>query len=85
MIYAINAAEAADQWGLRSADAGANVMLAEPEIEVVFERTRESKQGVTVAAPTQVFVDLVTGPGRSPSEADELLEWMKQNEQSWRV
>jgi hypothetical protein len=85
MIYAMNAAEAADQWGLRSADAGANVMLAEPEIEVVFERARVSKQGVTVAAPTQVFVDLMTGPGRSPSEADELLEWMKQNEQSWRV
>ena len=37
-----------------------------------------------LAAPTQVVVDLMTGPGRSPNEAEELLEWMKRNERSWR-
>ena len=85
MVYVASATEAAESWGLRPAESGANVMLGEPEIEVVFERTRESKEDVTVAAPTQVVVDLMTGPGRSPSEAEELLRWMKENEQSWRV
>ena len=84
MIYVENAAEAADTWGLRAADAGANAILAEPEIDVVFERTKETVGGAIVAAPTQVVVDLMTGPGRSPSEAEELLTWMKKNEQSWR-
>lgn len=85
MIYVANANEAAEAWGLRSAEAGANVMLAEPEFDVAFERPLTNQEGVTVAAPSQVVVDLMTGPGRNPSEAEELLEWMKRNEQSWRV
>jgi hypothetical protein len=39
---------------------------------------------VTVA-PTQLVVDLLTGPGREPSEGDELLAWMKRNEDAWRT
>jgi hypothetical protein len=85
MIYVADADQAAEAWGLRPADAGANVMLAEPAIDVVFERSLTNQEGVVVAAPTQVVVDLMTGPGRNPSEAEELLEWMKRNEQSWRV
>lgn len=85
MVYVANADQASDAWDLRPADAGANVMLAEPEIDVVFERSLTNQEGVVVAAPTQVVVDLMTGPGRNPSEAEELLEWMKRNEQSWRV
>ena len=60
-------------------------MLAQPEYEVVFERSVPNADGVTIAAPSQVVVDLMTGPGRNPSEAEELLEWMKRNEQSWRT
>lgn len=85
MIYVADADQASDAWDLRPADAGANVMLAEPEIDVVFERSLTTQEDVVVAAPTQVVVDLMTGPGRNPSEAEELLEWMKRNEQSWRV
>jgi hypothetical protein len=84
MIYVATANDAASAWGLRPAEAGANVTLAEPEFDVVFERSLKSKDGLVMAAPTQVVVDLMTGPGRSPSEAEELLEWMKRNEQSWR-
>ena len=49
-------------------------------------RLGNGSNGATVRASvgTQVVVDLMTGPGRSPSEAEELLEWMKRNEQSWR-
>jgi hypothetical protein len=84
MIYVGQPEKAAEPWGLRPTDAGANVMLAEPALDVVFERCLTNKEGVVVAAPTQVAVDLMTGPGRSPNEAEELLDWMRRNEQSWR-
>lgn len=84
MIYTADAERAAQLWDLRPADAGANVMLAEPETDVVFTRTLATASGLTIAAPTQVAVDLMTGPGRSPSEAEELIEWMTRNESSWR-
>jgi hypothetical protein len=84
MIYVESADEAAAAWDLRPVDAGANVLLAEPKYDVVFERVRENREGITLAAPAQVVVDLMTGPGRNPSEAEELLEWMRRNEQSWR-
>ncbi len=83
-IYVDDASQAAQAWDLRPADAGANVILAQPQYEVVFERSSLNTNGVTVVAPSQVVVDLMTGPGRNPSEAEELLEWMKRNEQSWR-
>jgi hypothetical protein len=84
MMYVADTETAAVLWGLRPADAGANVILAEPEFDVVFERSITNKEELVVAAPSQVAVDLMTGPGRSPNEAEELLEWMKRNEQSWR-
>ncbi|MGH3442149.1 MAG: hypothetical protein ACRDUY_08930, partial [Nitriliruptorales bacterium] len=84
MVYVEDTTSAAASWGLRAVDAGANVLLAEPKIDVVFERPLTTNTGLVIAAPTQVVVDLMTGPGRNPSEAEELLEWMKRNEQSWR-
>jgi hypothetical protein len=84
MVYAEDARVAAQTWDLRPADAGANVVLAEPEFDVVFERALTNSVGVSVAAPTQVAVDLMTGPGRNPAEAEELLSWMRDNESSWR-
>jgi hypothetical protein len=84
MLYVVDAPKAAEMWDLREAEAGANVLLAEPAFDVVFERSVLTNDGVLVARPSQVVVDLMTGPGRNPSEAEELLEWMKRNEQSWR-
>lgn len=84
MIYTANAEHTAQLWDLRPADAGANVMLAEPESDVVFTRTLTDTSGLTIAAPPQVAVDLMTGPGRSPSEAEELIAWMARHESSWR-
>lgn len=84
MIYVADATQAAEAWDLRQADVGANVMLAQPKYDVVFERPMTNVDGVVVARPSQVVVDLMTGPGRNPNEAEELLEWMKRNEQSWR-
>jgi len=84
MIYVADAAQAADAWGLRPAESGANILLAEPEVEVVFDRTLTTSEGIVIAAPAQVVVDLMTGPGRNPSEAEELMDWMGRNESSWQ-
>ena len=84
-IYVEDARRAADTLGgLRSVETGSNVSLVEPFDAVVFERTVES-EGLVYAALSQVAADLLTGPGRSPSEAEELLQWMQKNEKAWRA
>lgn len=83
MIYVDSASEIAEAWDLREVETGANVVLARSAYDVVFERA-DQWDGVTVAAASQVAVDLLTGPGRNPSEAEELIDWMKRNESVWR-
>lgn len=83
-VYVDDAPRAADRLKLKPADAGANVLLVEPFDEVVFERTKTRDELVTVA-PTQLAADLLTGPGREPSEGEELLAWMNANEDAWRA
>lgn len=85
MVYVEDARGAAAEWGLRPAEAGANVMLGQPTLEVPFTRTVQRSDGLVLAAPAQVVVDLMTGPGRNPSEAEELLSWLQANETQWRV
>lgn len=82
-IWVSDAAAAASALSLRPADAGANVMLVEAGDESVFEGAAQ-REGVWYAAPTQVAADLLTSPGRGPQEAEELIEWMKANEETWR-
>lgn len=84
MIYATDPDHVADAWGLRATETGVNVLIAEPAYSVVMERSSEALDGIQVAAPAQVAVDLLTGPGRAPSEGEQLLDWMGRNEQSWR-
>ena len=69
---------------LRPADTGGNVLIGRPFDPVVFERTQR-EDGITYARVTQVLVDLMTGTGRSPAEADGLLEWMRVNEEAWKL
>jgi hypothetical protein len=38
-----------------------------------------------LVAPSQLAADLLTGPGREPSEGEELLSWMREYESAWRV
>jgi len=83
-VYAEDTLQVADGLNLRPADAGANVVLAEPFDPVVFDRST-LRDGVRVVAPTQLAGDLLTGPGREPSEGEELLAWMRANEDAWRA
>jgi len=69
---------------LRPAEAGANVALLTPFDDVVFDRTSKQKD-ITIAALSQVAADLSTSPGRGPNEAEALMEWMRNNEDSWRA
>jgi len=82
--YVTSAEMAAKELDLRPTQSGANVVLLEPFDELVFERARESEGLVTVAM-TQCVVDLLTGGGREPAQADALMSWMEQNEDAWRT
>ncbi|MEU4646026.1 hypothetical protein [Nocardia fluminea] len=85
MVYAPDPGAVAEDWDLRPTDSGANVFLAQPIYAVALDRAVEALGGLRVASPAQVAVDLMTGPGRAPAEADELLEWMGKHEQAWRL
>lgn len=58
MVYVDNVTQAAKAWSLRPVTSGGNVLLAEPESDVVFQRTTLARSGVIVAAAAQVAVDL---------------------------
>jgi hypothetical protein len=83
VCYVDSAQAFAKEVGLRPAESGANVILAEPFDPVVYERTW-TRGRITFAAPTQIAADLLTSPGRGPAEAEELLSWMERNEGAWR-
>ncbi len=82
-LYVENINAAAVHLHVRPADRGANVLLLKPFDPVAFERTTEI-DGVIYASLSQVAVDLLSGSGRGPSEAEQLLQWMERNEHAWR-
>lgn len=84
MLYVDDIETAVRQLDLREVDSGTNVLIAEPFDPVVYERATK-RDGLTLAAPTQIAADLLTGSGRMPSEGEELLAWMKDNERVWRT
>jgi hypothetical protein len=84
LVYVDAPADIEKSLDLRPGDAGANVAILTPFDDIVFERT-SSKGGVTVAALSQVAVDLLTSPGRGPNEAEALMDWMQRNEGGWRA
>jgi len=83
VLFVEDPPEAAQALGLRPAEAGANVVLGRPFDPVVFERGFTVKK-VRYACPSQVAADLLTSPGRGPSEAEALLQWMEENPDAWR-
>ena len=83
LLYADDPPGLASALQLRPVDAGANVILASPRSPVVFNRT-SSWLGATTVAPSQAVADLLSGPGRNPSEGEYLLDWMEANTNDWR-
>lgn len=82
-IYAEDAETLARALGLRPAEAGANVLILVPNDELPFEGGWEDG-GIRYAALPQVAVDLLSGPGRGPAEAEALVAWMKKHKEVWR-
>lgn len=83
-IYAKNAEELAVELKLVEVDSGANVQIATTAYNSVFENTKIVDQLNLVALP-QIAVDLLSGPGRNPSEGQALMKWMSENEGKWRI
>jgi hypothetical protein len=83
LVYVDSPEEGAQNLSVQPTEAGQNVILLEPFDPVVFERTWQD-DGLTFANPSQVAPDLLTSPGRGPAEAEKLMEWMKENEDTWR-
>lgn len=84
MAFTSNPTATAERWGLRSTDAGANVLLAAPKYPALMAGAKRRADGLMIAATAQVAADLLNGPGRAPNEAEELMDWMKANEPAWR-
>ncbi len=83
-LYVDDPEIAARPLGLRPAETGGNVLLVRPFDAVAFERA-EYDDGIAYARVTQVLLDLMTGPGRGPAEAEALQEWMRDNEDRWKL
>ena len=83
-LYVDDPETSAQSLGLRPAETGGNILLVRPFDPVVFERA-EYDNGITYARVTQVLLDLIKGPGRGPAEAEALLEWMRDNEDIWKL
>lgn len=75
MVYVDDIEGAAKFLNLVPADTGANVMLLAPFDEVVFARPATA-DGLTFVAASQLAVDLLTSPGRAPSEAEAVLQYL---------
>ena len=84
ILFADDPETAADSLGLRPAETGGNVLIVRPFDPVVFERA-EYADGITYARVTQVLLDLMKGTGRGPAEAEALLKWMRDNEDTWKL
>ena len=83
VLFVEDIEDAVERLDLRPTEVGANVILAEPFDPIVYERDEE-RDGINYVAPSQNAADLLTSPGRGPSEAEELMEWMARNEGAWR-
>jgi hypothetical protein len=83
MLYVEDSRIAASALDVRPAEVGGNVVMLVPRDALPLEGTTREND-LVLAAPSQVAVDLLTGPGRSASEAEAFIDWMKDNENAWR-
>jgi hypothetical protein len=83
-IFTIDPDRLARVGRLLPATTGANVVLAVPYDEIVFERTRKSAK-VPFVSTAQTAVDDLTGTGRMPEEGEALVAWMRRNLRRWQA
>lgn len=83
MIYAKDVEDLAATLRITPVSTGANVLLAVTDHESIFENIKV-RNGLTYVSTVQTAMDLLTSPGRGPSEGEELLNWMESNQNEWR-
>lgn len=83
MIYTKNPYELIDSLGLTRADNGPNVLIASTDYEIFFEQPTII-DGTKYVSPVLAALDLLTSPGRGPTEGEELLNWMEVNQGEWK-
>lgn len=69
--------------GLLRADSGTDVVLIRAEDPVVFA-CRRTIEGMPYVSLSQLALDSLAGPGRMPSEGEELIRYMDSNVDQWR-
>ncbi len=82
-IYVENLEKSPVREWLRPAEKGANVFLVEPADPCILGLARRVDATLLEPFPL-VAVDLLSGPGRSPEEGEELIRWMGEHLESWR-
>lgn len=82
VVFVPNAVSAQAGLGMRSAERGGNVLLVEPFDDVLY-RGATSVDGLQYVPASQAVVDLLTGPGRSAEEADQLLDALAREDPGW--
>lgn len=82
VVFVADAGRAQDELDVRPTDRGGNVLLVEPFDDVVL-RGAASVDGLQYVAPSQTVVDLLSGPGRSAEEAEQLLDVLARNDPAW--
>lgn len=84
VLYATEPRAVAADLALMPVEFGADVIVVRPENDVVFQRS-QSEGRLRWAAPSQVAIDCLSGVGRMPAEGEALIDWMRANEETWRV
>ncbi|MCI2420715.1 hypothetical protein MOQ72_25020 [Saccharopolyspora sp. K220] len=82
ILYADQPRKLARNIGLRTTDRSANVLLVRPFDDALAKGSRV-EDGIRYAAAPQVVADLLTGPGRSTEEAEQLMNLMAEKDPRW--
>lgn len=81
-MYARYPLQLAEELGLMPLDEG-DIFIAATAFDSIFDRSKVINN-ISVASVSQIALDLLSGPGRNPSEGYELVAWMKKNQEDWR-
>jgi len=83
-LYAADPAELVEEVGLIDADPStANVVIARPQDADILKP--EARDGEVILAPLAlVLADLLTLPGRSDAEAEQLMDTLASDDPGWR-
>jgi hypothetical protein len=84
VVYTLDRDQLATNLDLLEVESGADTVLIRPQNRVPFYGVK-TFDGLPFAAPSQVAIDCLSGPGRMPEEGAALIAWMIDNEPQWRA